>query len=303
MARKPVEVRLVSLQSFLVCARLGNLANAAREMGLSRPALWQQIRGLEQAFDADFFHRRRYGVELTREGELLRDLVTPLLANFQGLRRSFDERRSRVPTVLRVACPDSIVEAEMVPVIGEFRRQAPSVTMQFLETWSEHIPGMVLAGEAELGIEACPRRRDDRLEYTLLFERPVAVAVPAGHPLERQAAFDLEALMAYHFVAEPPVSRIRQHAAEAIKAAGLIDRWQVALETRNEHFLLETVARDLAIAIVACSTRPPPPSVHILPANHLFGGFPVFMVRPRRAPTSEAEQSFCALLQSTFSAH
>jgi DNA-binding transcriptional LysR family regulator len=295
-------MRIQQLRGFAVSARLGNFSQAAAELALSRPALWQQLRALERDFAADFFRRRRHGVELTDDGRLFLELIEPLLAGFNTLRQVFDERRGRRARALRVACPDSIQQAELVGVVNEFRRDHPQVAITFVEAWSARVPAMVLAGEVQVGIEGMPPRiRDSRLEYRHLFDRDIYVMVHRDHPLAGKRRPTLQHLIEYPFAMEPPVSRLREHVADVFGAAGLREKWQIGLDTPAERFLLETVAHGLVISVITRSDRETPhPNIRLIPAGHLFGKFPVYLVRRPGLHELEHERQFRDALAAAF---
>jgi DNA-binding transcriptional LysR family regulator len=298
------EMRIQQLRGFAVCARLGNLSQAAGELGLSRPALWQQLRALERDFSADFFRRRRHGVELTDDGRLFLELTEPLLAGFNSLKQIFDERRGRRARVLRVACPDSIQQNEMVEVVNEFHRRHPQVALAFVEAWSARVPALVLAGEVQVGIEGMPGKvRDSRLLYHRLFDRDIFLVVPKNHPLSARKRPTLSDLIEHPFVMEPPISRLREHVASVFEAAGLQEKWQIVLDTPSERFLLETVAHGLVISLITAGRRDPPhPKVKLIPANHLFGSFPVYLVRRPAVNELEHQRQFREALSAAFAA-
>src|SRR5438552_6560345 len=57
-----------SLRCFAAAARLLNFRAAARSVGLTRPALGQRIRQLEEQLDAQLFQRTTRSVTLTTAG-------------------------------------------------------------------------------------------------------------------------------------------------------------------------------------------------------------------------------------------
>ena len=60
------------LSAFEASARLGSFTNAAKEMGVSQPAISQSVRKLEDAIGTKLFHRRHRIITLTDAGELLK---------------------------------------------------------------------------------------------------------------------------------------------------------------------------------------------------------------------------------------
>lgn len=297
------EIRIQQFRSFAVAARIGNLSAAARELGLSRPALWQQLRSLERDFEADFFSRRRHGVELTEDGRLFLELTAPLLAGFDGLKSAFDERRGRRALALRVAFPAGLRDAEFEAAVASFRKSRPDVAVETVEVPAvadyptqrrgEAVSAlaMVTAGQVHLALEADPPEpRDPRLHFHRVTERELFLAgprTPSPSPSGPAGSASLPTrkpvspadLAGRPFVMEPPGGRLRARIGAVFAAAGLTDRWRVVLETTDEGVLLETVACGLALSVIARQGRKPVhPEVRLLPAGDLFGSQGIFLV-------------------------
>jgi len=64
------QIRFQQLRAFGEAARTGSFARAAAALGVSRPAVWQQIRALEREFGAAFLLRRGNRLELTLDGKM-----------------------------------------------------------------------------------------------------------------------------------------------------------------------------------------------------------------------------------------
>jgi molybdenum-dependent DNA-binding transcriptional regulator ModE len=60
--------KLNAMQTFVRVAELGSLSAAARDMGLTQPAVSQQIAGLEQQLRAQLLFRSTRAVTLTDAG-------------------------------------------------------------------------------------------------------------------------------------------------------------------------------------------------------------------------------------------
>ena len=63
------DVELPLLRSFVTAAREGSLSRAAVTLGLTQPAVSQQVRRLEQALGAVLVRRTTRGIILTTAGE------------------------------------------------------------------------------------------------------------------------------------------------------------------------------------------------------------------------------------------
>src|SRR5690349_18692787 len=89
------ELRFQQYRSLCAIARHQTFAGAATRLGLSVPAVWQQIRALEQDLDTPLVRRHGRGVRLTEDGQLLLDMVSPLVAGFDSIPPMFADRKER----------------------------------------------------------------------------------------------------------------------------------------------------------------------------------------------------------------
>ncbi|MBA4192502.1 MAG: hypothetical protein C0467_31425 [Planctomycetaceae bacterium] len=288
--------RLDLFVNFVACARGGNLTRAAADVGLSRTALWQQFQLLQRTYRVTLFRRTRYGLALTPDGVHFLAVVEPLVAAFRALPTTFEERRRGRGPVLRVACPDSIEENELVPVMERFRAENPDTRVEVIETQSRGVPGLVASGEATVGIEVDPTDVSaGGLRYVPLYERRVFVAVRERHPLAT-GRLTLTRLAQHPFAAEPVGSRLRGRVERAFAAAGLESGHRIELESSSERVLLAAVLGGRAITAVSARTVPTAPTgVRFLAAGHLFGRMPVYLVS-RSSLAGPTEATFEATL-------
>jgi LysR family nitrogen assimilation transcriptional regulator len=294
-------LRLDLFTNFLACARLGNLSRAAEESGLSRTALWQQLRGLDRTYRTTLFRRKRYGIELTPEGEHFLNLVEPLVAGFRDLSARFDHLRQGKNPVLRVACPDSVEENELAPVLQRFGEREPTVRVEVIETPSRNVPGLVASGEATLGIEVDPpSTRSVGLRYLPLFQRRVFVAMRDGHALAK-SRLSLRSLADYPFATEPVGSRLRVRLEHVFAAGHLSDRLRVVFESSSERVLLGSVSRGDTVTVLSGKGNPAAPKgVRVLAAGHLFGRLRVYLVARPGMEANSAATAFEAALRQAF---
>src|SRR4051812_46486755 len=89
-------IQLAQLRSFCLAAIHGNFSAAAKTLGLSKPAVWQQVRALERELKVTLLRRRGRAVETTAEGRLLLELVQPHVSGLDSLMRLFETRRAQM---------------------------------------------------------------------------------------------------------------------------------------------------------------------------------------------------------------
>ena len=122
-------MRLRDLYVFLTVVRLGSMAKAAQQLGVSQPAVSEVIAGLEHALGVRLLDRKPQGVEATTYGIALERRS---LAAFDELKQSIKDIAFLAdPGVgeLRLGCPESISAALLQPIIEKFTELYPRVVL------------------------------------------------------------------------------------------------------------------------------------------------------------------------------
>jgi DNA-binding transcriptional LysR family regulator len=123
-------VRLRDLYVFSSVVRLGSMAKAAQELGVSQPAVSEVIADLEHGLGVKLLDRGPRGVSLTAYGAALeRRSIAAFDELKQGIR---DIEFLADPTVgeVRIGCPESISAAILQPIIETFTQEYPRVVLE-----------------------------------------------------------------------------------------------------------------------------------------------------------------------------
>lgn len=120
------------LQAFLAVARLGNFSSAARELGVSRSAVSQALRQLEEQLRVVLMTRTTRSVALTEAGRRLVDGAGPsmgqLVATLAGVSAQPGETVGR----LRLSVPRAALPFVIDPVLPTFRARHPRVDVEIV---------------------------------------------------------------------------------------------------------------------------------------------------------------------------
>ncbi len=199
------DLTLGQLRSFAAAARMGSLAAAARELGLAQPTVWKQVQALEASFGLPLLVSHARGCRPTAEGKVLEELVRPILSEFDGLGRRYEEALQRRETLLRVAATPRIIDEDLPGSIAAFHARRPRVKVVLHTSSDEGVAERVDAGDCDLGFsELCgPGPANPRLSYELSYEMDVLLVAPRGHALVRSKRVDPRALGRHPMVTAP----------------------------------------------------------------------------------------------------
>jgi DNA-binding transcriptional LysR family regulator len=115
------------LQVFLTVAREKSFTRAAAELGVSQPAVSQNIAELEKSVGSKLFERLKGEVTLTGEGEVFMKYAEKLLGTCSEIDDMFAPLG---PSVVRIAASEELYEYMVSPALESFRRVHPQVTFQ-----------------------------------------------------------------------------------------------------------------------------------------------------------------------------
>jgi DNA-binding transcriptional LysR family regulator len=113
------EIHLAQLRNFCVAATEHNFTAAARMLGLSVPAVWEQVRALERRLGTPLLRSQRPGIELTDAGRLLVELVHPCVSGLDSQERVFVARLAELPQALTVVSTPYLLAHHPVQPVRE----------------------------------------------------------------------------------------------------------------------------------------------------------------------------------------
>lgn len=181
-------MELRHLRYFVAVAREGNFTRAAAVLGIQQPPLSQQIRDLERELGFDLFTRLPRGVALTPGGAVFRDEALAVLAGAEHAVRRGRRAAEGAEGALSMGFTSSAMTHRLAPeLIRRFRLAHPEVQVTVEEGNAEHLSARVAAGHLDLGFIRRPVSERSGLEYHVIDEEPMLIALPRGHAIAQRA--------------------------------------------------------------------------------------------------------------------
>lgn len=123
---------LPSLAWFALIAHHRSFTRAAAEMGVSRAALSQNLKALEQRLNAKLLYRTTRDMSLTEEGQRLFDSLRPALGSIELAVRGMSETDAEPAGLLRVNTSRIAAKTFVEPHLGEFLARHPQLRMELV---------------------------------------------------------------------------------------------------------------------------------------------------------------------------
>lgn len=163
------------LRFFNVLAGSVSLAEAARKMDVTPPAVTQRLQALEARLGIRLIDRSGRRLALTDEGELVAMHGTIVAEAIETLSEAIANRRKTVGGHLRIAAPHGFGRLHVAPVVDAFTKAHPGVTVT-LEL-SDH-PGAHLLDSSDVIVHIGPPAALNQIVTTLAPNRRIVCASP-----------------------------------------------------------------------------------------------------------------------------
>ena len=171
------KVGLAEMSAFVAIAERSSFAKAATHLGVSRSALSETIRALEEKLGVRLLNRTTRSVSLTEAGEQLLARLRPVLDNFDDVVESVNAFRNKPAGHLRLTVPRPAARKLIAPILGKFLTAYPGVT---LEIAIESALTDIVRDRFDAGIRPGHRVEKDMIAVRLGDDaRPTVVASPA----------------------------------------------------------------------------------------------------------------------------
>ncbi|UYH54861.1 hydrogen peroxide-inducible genes activator [Qipengyuania sp. SS22] len=180
---------MVTLRQIAIFAKLAetrNMGEAAVALGLTQPALSQQLRTLETRLGLQMFERVPKGMQLTPAG---RDLLGParsVLNAQRGFEDAADRAAERFIGSIRFGVTPTIGPYLMPSVIKTLHRRYPDLRLFIREGIPDIQHGELAAGELDMVLSPLPVAGHG-LHVEPLFREPLRIVVPPDDRLDERA--------------------------------------------------------------------------------------------------------------------
>jgi len=123
--------KINDLQAFVAVARDQSFTKAATKLGVTPSALSHTMRGLEERLGVRLLARTTRNVSPTEAGERLMRSIAPLFDQIVVEVEALGELRDKPAGTIRITCTDDSIEMSVRPMLAEFLREYPDITLEF----------------------------------------------------------------------------------------------------------------------------------------------------------------------------
>ncbi|MEX0730217.1 MAG: LysR substrate-binding domain-containing protein [Aquisalimonadaceae bacterium] len=247
-------MELRQLRYFLAVAEELNFTRAAARVGIAQPPLSMQISGLERELGAALFTRTKRKVALTAAGEALVVHARRVINTTQQAAEIVRAIANGEEGSLSIGAIFSSIYTLVPDALRSFTADHPTVDVRLQEMT---VAQQILAlhdGRIDLGIMRGPVSDPD-LETAVLFSEPFVAAIPADHPLARQARVSPEEFASEPLISISPAANLNFSARMVGMFVERDQSLRIVQEVADMHTLLGLVGAGLGVSVVPASLQ------------------------------------------------
>jgi DNA-binding transcriptional LysR family regulator len=164
------------MNAFVAIAERSSFAKAAVHLGMSRSALSETIRGLEDKLGVRLLNRTTRSVALTEVGERLLAELRPALEGFEAAVESINVFRDKPAGHLRLTVPRPAARMVIEPILARFLAAYPAISLEII---TDSALTDIVRDRFDAGIRPGHRLEQDMIAVRVGEDaRPTVVASP-----------------------------------------------------------------------------------------------------------------------------
>jgi len=267
------------LRSFLALAESGQFTVAAEQCHMTQSALSQMISKLEDRVGVRLFNRDPRSVTLTAEGRRLVDTAKRVTAELDQVLRDLRDVATLQTGYVALAVVPSLAVSWLPQILGLFRQRHPGVRLQLYDLSSPRCLELVRQGAVDFALNSQPGTPHE-MDAELLFEEPLYVVCPPGHPLAGEALVTPRMMQGVKFLHLQGTGNMLVRSGKSLKGSRQVFQDAGTVDTGFEVNSLATLAGLVSAGLGVClSPETALPQFSLLPTVAVRIS-PKMMVRP-----------------------
>jgi LysR family nitrogen assimilation transcriptional regulator len=223
------------LEYFLRVAELGSINRAAKELGLSQPALSRSLSQLEHDLGQQLVVRCRTGITITEAGSILASRGRALLREAGAIREELtNDPAGRVV----VGMPAALRHIVTLPALQVMRRSSPATAIRVHEGFNIFLRDMMKHGLLDMAVIAVEQVAEASIVPELLVREPLVLVRSAELPAPH-APVRIEDIVEFPLALPGRPNAVRGIVDRAIRGCRLTAK--IPLEPENPGLCMEFV--------------------------------------------------------------
>ncbi len=292
-------MNLGQITAFVKVVERGSFSAAAKDLGVSQPAVTMQVQGLEADLGVTLFDRAYRKVELTEAGRALLPHARRVLVDLEAAREDISRLSETVTGRLSIAASTTPGQYVLPRLLGGFLKEYPEVNVSLAVADTAEIVDAVATGEVHVGMAGAVVK-GARVEFERLGTDDIVMLCYKDHSFAVAEAVSPNEVVREPFVMREEGSGTRQVAEEALRGVGIDPaELRVLTELGTGEAILNAVEGGMGLGMVSSWVAEKAlelGTVATVPLKGFPASRPLYLVTSRAIPTRASEE-FVAYLR------
>jgi len=297
-------MNIAQLRTFVTVVDAGSFSEAARQMGISQPAVTMQVQALEADAAATLLDRRYRRIDLTEAGRVLLPYARKVLAEIECAREQISALSGAITGRLVIAASTTPGVYVVPRLLGPFLAENPEVGVTITVHDTTEVVEAVESGHANFGVTGATVKGAKVSFEPLGTDELVVICAPSS-PFAKRKAVPLTDLADANWVMRESGSGTRQVSESFLCDHGLDPaELRVAVELGAGEAIVSAVEGGLGVAMLSSHVADKALKLGTVVRVDLAAPPVVrtyFAVLPKGTPTHAAE-AFSAFLRERLTA-
>jgi len=276
------------------------MSKASEVLFASQPTISLQIKTLEEQLGAKLFERHGPKLTITTEGEILYNIVKPLVTGIDHIKDTFEAQYGDLATgQLTISAEESTILYTLPEPLQKFVSQYPRIRLKVANVSGNDGYDMLMSDEADIAICSLLTVPNDIEYHTFVSYEPVLIT-PLGHPLTKLDKPTLHDIGKYGLVL--PSTHFSSWRMVKMIFALNGAKYDIVLETGGWEVVKRYVSVGMGISIVTriCLNEEDEEKFAIIPLDQYFPSRKYGAAFPKGKAMSAPASRFMEILQSYY---
>lgn len=284
----------LQLRYFLVCAEERSFTLAANRLGISQPALSQQIRKLEEELGITLFTRVGRGIQLTAAGRQLWGKVHPLYKDVDQAIRELQFQEGVIEGTIAIAGPHTVISYLLPPLISQHSAENSEVKFQLHARSSQEVIQLAYNRSVDFGLVHSTMVLPPELEAQAIHDEQLVAIFAEDFPDAKQIQHSRSLPIGTPVILFPPGYALRRAVDNAFDDQAL----DVRMEVETVDIMLNLARNGSGVCFAPKYVAANQPGLIYSPLNNLDLTLSIMLVTRYKNPIQPITQHFIDQLKS-----
>lgn len=248
-----------------------NFTKSADELGLTQPAVSQQIKSIESELDIKIFLRQNKNLQLTPEGAIVLKYAKRIRSLYAAIKPAIEDEKRNIKS-LTIGVTPTAENNIISEVLAKYASEKGHLHIKIISDTIKNLYDKLKTYEIDLAILE-GKINDSNFNSILLDTDYLVLAISNDNPLARKAIISLEELKNENLILRLPGSGTRNLFEANLKTRNeSLSSFNVTLEIDNVATIKDLVAQNFGVSILAkslCEADAKKGKIKILPVENL----------------------------------